>query len=135
MPEGYIDLAEYGARVLSVCGAFNSRVIFEVPADKAEALFPDGFANARSTRVVDALERDLELIREDSSELADSALAASALAMAFEIEHPYNSATSKSMCQARLADTIKTLREMAPARRETDDLDDLSARRASRLAG
>lgn len=79
-----------------------------------------------------AVERDLKRLPE---ELAESALAASALAMAREIDRSSNSATSKSMCQARLQDSLRELRELAPPAEEADQLDDLSARRKARLAG
>lgn len=79
-----------------------------------------------------AVERDLKRLPQ---ELAESALAASALAMAREIDCYENSATSKSMCQGRLQDALRELRELAPPTEEVDQLDDLSARRAARLAG
>lgn len=84
--------------------------------------------------VYEAVERDLAKIRRRSEELADSALAATALAMAAEIDAD-NSATSKSMCAARLTETMDRLRELAPAEQEGDYLDDLAARRTARLEG
>lgn len=87
-----------------------------------------------SAGVIAAVERDLEAIRLLSPRLADSALAATALAMAYEIENPFNSATSKSMCAKALLETLDTLRELSPPAEEGDALDELASRRAVRLA-
>jgi hypothetical protein len=81
-----------------------------------------------------ALCADLAVIRAASPELADSALAATALAMAREIDKPRNSATSKSMCAARLTDALEQLRALTPPAEESDDVDDLKRRRAERRA-
>ena len=81
--------------------------------------------------VVEAVERDLAQLPKD---LAGSVYAASALALAAEMD-TRNSATSKSMCAKELRDTMDRLRQLAPAKKEKDKLDDLSARRAKRLAG
>ena len=85
--------------------------------------------------VVAAVERDLALIRKLSPELADSALAASALAMAREIDTPHNSATSKSMCAKALLDALALIRDLSPPTEEGDTLDELASRRALRLTG
>lgn len=81
--------------------------------------------------VVDALERYLGTL---PANLAESPLAASALAMAREIDNAGNSATSKSMCQARLQDALKEIRTLAPEVLEADPLDELEHRRATRIA-
>lgn len=86
---------------------------------------------AAPARVLTAVERDIAKLPDD---LAESALAASAVAMALEIEHPYNSATSKSMCQARLMDALRELRALAPEEEAMDGIDQLAAKRAERLA-
>ncbi|MEJ7783405.1 MAG: hypothetical protein WKF96_01290 [Solirubrobacteraceae bacterium] len=83
----------------------------------------------------DAVERDLAALAERDEELASSALAATAVALAKEIDKPRNSATSKSMCARALADTLRELRELAPAKKEDDAIDKLSAGRVLRLAG
>lgn len=54
--------------------------------------------------------------------------------MAYEIENPFNSATSKSMCAKALLETLDTLRELSPPAEEGDALDELASRRAVRLA-
>ena len=81
-----------------------------------------------------AVDRDLADIRRVAPKLADSALAATALALAVERDGD-NSATSKSMCARALADVLEQLRELTPAQEEMDDLDDLASRRATRIAG
>ena len=131
-----VDLHAHGARVVSVFGPFNSRVLIEMPAEKAAEMFPDGALGAAGPlRVVDATEREIERIRKSAPDLADSAFAASAVAMAYEIEHPFNSATSKSMCAARHLEILDRLRELAPPEQKKDDLDDLRSRRVKRLGG
>jgi len=84
--------------------------------------------------VAEAVERDLDAVREASPDLADSALAATALALAAEIDEPKNSATSKSMCAARLNETMATLRELMPPKREADGIDDIAEQRKKRRA-
>jgi hypothetical protein len=99
--------------------------------------------------VVAAVERDLEQLGE---QLAGSALAATALALARELDDVvaeekceacghvqpwttgHNSATSKSMCARALTEIMERLAELAPPKTEGDQVDDLSARRAGRLA-
>jgi DNA-binding IclR family transcriptional regulator len=129
-----IDLYALGARVTSVFGAFQSRVLIEMPAEAAQELFPEPFGESGWMSVIEAAEREVEAIRKRDAALADSALAASAIALAYEIANPYNSATSKSMCAREMRDTLDRLRELAPEERKADDLDDLAARRAKRLA-
>ena len=87
-----------------------------------------------SESVEEAVQRDIAAIARRDSSLASSALAATALSMARELDDKGNSATSKSMCAARLLDTLDRLRELAPEEETKDNLDDLSARRAARLA-
>lgn len=99
----------------------------------------DGTVTVRDVRayrpaegdVVAAVRRDLAAF----GDLADSALGASALALARELDEPGNSATSKSNCAKALIETLDRLRELAPPPEEArDQLDDLSARRAARRA-
>lgn len=80
---------------------------------------------------VAAINRDLGDIGKRDKDLAKSGLAASALALAREIDNPKNSATSKAMCAKELRETMDRLRERAPEQEE-DALDDLSRRRAAR---
>lgn len=85
--------------------------------------------------VVAAVKRDLVALRDLAPELADSALAASALVLAAELDAPGNSATSKSMCARALRENLDRLRELAPPVVEEDGVDQLSARRAARTGG
>jgi hypothetical protein len=81
--------------------------------------------------VTEAVTRELEGF---PVELAESALAATALAMAELIDDPRPSATSKSMCAGKLIDALKVLRELKPADAKRDAIDDLTKRRAKRRA-
>jgi hypothetical protein len=81
-----------------------------------------------SGEVRKAVTRDLKVM----PGVKDSALAASALALADEMDSPNNSATSKSMCAKELRETMATLRGLAPPAEKPDRLDDLSARRVQR---
>jgi hypothetical protein len=65
-------------------------------------------------------------------DLAEGGLAMAALQMAREMDNPNNSATSKSMCGKTLADTLATLRSLAPPEAKRDSIDDLAAARARR---
>src|ERR1700734_1974330 len=104
------DLYALGARVVSVFGPFNARVLIEMSADAAADLFPEPFGQSGLTGVIDGAEREVEAIRARDEPLAESALAASAVALAREIENPYNSATSKSMCARERRDTLDRIR-------------------------
>lgn len=86
-----------------------------------------------SVSVVEATERDLAAIRRADPSLADSGLAALALALAARVDDPGNSATSVSMCGKTLADVLATLRGLVPEEVGVDGVDDLAARRDRRL--
>lgn len=79
--------------------------------------------------VLDAVTRDLASVGKRKPELADGTLAATAMALAAEIDDPTNSATSKSMCAARLVEVMQHIRELAPDAREENPLDEIRARR------
>ncbi len=96
--------------------------------------FGDKAKESRKVSVVEAVERDLAAMRLRAAEVADSALAASALVLARELDKAKNSATSKSMCARALSETLEDLRELLPPATMKDNLDDLSSRRAKRLA-
>jgi uncharacterized tellurite resistance protein B-like protein len=83
--------------------------------------------------VTQAVDRDLARLAKRSPEVADSALAASARALARELDSQ-TSATSKSMCARALLETLDRLRELAPAEHKVDRLDELATRRTARLA-
>jgi hypothetical protein len=121
--------------VVSVFGTRSSRILIEMSVEDAERFFAelDGPA-ARPTRVIDAVNSEVAAIGKRKAALAKSQLAATAVALAYELENPYNSATSKSMCARALNETMGTLREMAPAEREGDGIDDLERKRSERRA-
>lgn len=81
--------------------------------------------------VVAAVESELAQLGKRDPDLAGSALAATALALARELDGK-NSATSKSMCAKALNETMGQLRELAPESEEADKVDDLAARRKKR---
>lgn len=128
------DLKARGARVLSVFGPFNSKAMVLMSADLAMELFADPLPEAAPLHVVDGVLHDIEELAERDEGLAASALAASALQLAFEMANPYNSATSKAMCAKALAEAMDRLRELAPPKKERDRVDDLAERRRSRRA-
>src|SRR5689334_12698707 len=79
-PKPKIDLHALGARVINVFGPFGSLVLIEMSAEKAADLFPDGALGAAAPLIVaNAVIQDLEVLRERSPELAESALAAVAI--------------------------------------------------------
>jgi hypothetical protein len=123
------------AKVVSVFGPFNSRCLLDVPADIAVRAFGQ-LDEAARTNTIDAVDRDLAAIRERDPDLADSALAAVAVRLAYELEHPFNSATSKAQCAKALNETLDRLRELAPdEEEEKDKVDRLAAEREKRIAG
>ena len=62
-----------------------------------------------------AVERDLARLPDH---LSESALAASALTLARDLDNPENSATSHSHCARALNETIRALRDQAPPDRK-----------------
>jgi hypothetical protein len=126
------DLFKSGARVVSVFGPFNSRAIIEVSADLAQHLFREPLPEAGRTGVIDAVAHDVKEIRERDEGLAESAHAATAVRLAYELEHPFNSATSKAACAKTLNETMDRLRELAPEQPKKDRVDEIGAKRAKR---
>lgn len=84
--------------------------------------------------MVAAVKRDLTEIAKRDRGLAKSGIAAAALRLAEALDEPKNSATSKAMCAKALAENLERLRELTPAEKENDKLDELSARRSKRIA-
>ncbi len=126
------DIGELGARVVSVFGPFGSSTLVQMPTSLAAGLFGGeaDLGGCAPRNVIDAVERDLAKM----PAVADTALAAVAVALARELEHPYNSATSKSMCAARLNETMAELRALAPPERKADSIDRIAAQREKRQA-
>jgi hypothetical protein len=63
-----------------------------------------------------------------------SALAAAALELARQLDHPRNSATAKSLCAGRLVEALDRLRELNPPAQEDSPLDEVRRRRDARIA-
>jgi hypothetical protein len=121
-----------GVRVLSVYGPFESRTLVDMPTEVATKLLSADLASYAPTLMVDSIQRELD---KAPDAVALSPLAALSLSMGFEIAHPYNSATSKSMCAKALMDALRELRALAPAKRERDEVDELRTRRDERRLG
>ena len=68
-------------------------------------------------------------------EAEDTPEAAALLAAAREIDHPGNSATSKSMMVAQFLKTVEVLRQIAPEKAEVSPLDEIRQRREAKLRG
>lgn len=83
--------------------------------------------------VLESVERDLAEIAERDAKLAESGLAALAKQLAREMDEN-NSATSKSMCAKALMEALEKLRELSPAEKADDRVDELAGRRAERRA-
>jgi hypothetical protein len=77
--------------------------------------------------VREAVESELESLK------ASGALAATALAMASEIDG-HTSATSKSMCAKVLVDVMERIRAAAPPAEVKDPVDELKQRRQRRVS-
>jgi hypothetical protein len=77
--------------------------------------------------VREAVESELESLQ------ASGALAATALAMASEIDG-HTSATSKSMCAKVLVDVMARIRAAAPPAEVKDPVDELKQRRQKRVS-
>lgn len=121
-----------GMEVVSVFGAFNSRVLLHVSAEFAESLL-DGepFSAFPPTAVIDGIRRDLAQL--DDEKIAESGMAGAALSLAMTIENPYTSATARAACAKELRETMAALRALAPPKEEPTFVDDLAARAAAKL--
>lgn len=83
---------------------------------------------------VESVDRYLRSLRLVDPDLAGSPEATLALVLARELDVAKNSATAKSMCAGQLAAVLKELRALSPAAANEDGLDELTRRRALRLA-
>lgn len=93
-------------------------------------------ASAPATGDVEAaVRRDLDGLAERDPELAQSGLAASAIALARMIDNPKNSATSRSMCARALREALDRLLELAPVPETNDRIDALHAAAERKLLG
>lgn len=83
--------------------------------------------------VLESVERDLAAVGERDPVLAESGLAAAARQLAREMDGD-NSATSKAMCAKALMEALDRLRELAPAAKAEDRIDELAGKRTKRRA-
>lgn len=128
------ELAEQpDARVVSVFrnGLY---VLVEMHVDRVADVFGDlPLDSSSGTETIDATRAELEEIRSRDPQVADSALGAAALRMAYELDHPFNSATAKSYCVKELRQTMDRLRELSPpAPKQAGTLHEIRQTRASR---
>ena len=86
----------------------------------------------RDLTAVAAVKEELKRLASRDKELSKSSLAATALALARELDDKGNSATSRAMCAKAMLEVQNRLRELAPEPPKESKLDDLSARRAAR---
>ena len=86
------------------------------------------------TPTVAAVQRDLDAIGERDKNLAKCGLAQVALRLAEGIDAD-NSLTSKAMAAKELGRTLAELRELAPAERKKDGIDQLKQKRAEKESG
>lgn len=86
-----------------------------------------------SGEVESAVRAQLAEVAKRDPTLARSPLAAMALSRARDIDDPMASATSKSMNNKELRETLKELRELAPPDEKETPLDDIRRRHAARL--
>lgn len=119
-------------RVISVGGPFSKLTLIVLPTELAVEVFPKGLKGSAGKSVVEGIAHDLAEIRGRDPEVAASGLAATAARLAYELESPFNSATSKSHCARSLVDVMERLRESLPPKEEKDKLDELSDRRRAR---
>lgn len=120
--KGASDLAvERGVDLETVTGSGKDGRIVKADVEKARPA---------ELGVEDALRLELKEMTGSRSTLA-----ASALALAREMDDPDNSATSKSMCARSLIETMERLLSLEPPKKENDRLDELSDLRTKRLAG
>lgn len=82
--------------------------------------------------LVEAVERDLERVRERDPDLAESSMAATALALARRIDDPGSSTTSISLAAGTLFAHMERLRELSPPAARSDSIDQLGKVREKR---
>ena len=122
------------ATLVSVFGPKFTRVLVELNREQAVELFGELDAEAWPTGVIDATRMELELLDQRRPGLAMTARAAVAVSLAYEMENPYNSATSKANCARELRELMRELVLSLPLEEQADAMDELAARRQARLA-
>lgn len=95
---------------------------------------PLGGDAARAVGDVEAaVRRDLAEIRDVDERVAESGLAFTAIELARQLDDTTNSATAKAGCAKALHSILDRLRDLAPAREEDDEVDDLKAKTERKL--
>lgn len=94
---------------------------------------PAGDDGRATGEVEAAVRRDLDGLAVRDQGLAQSGLAASALALARGIDDPRSSLTSKSMAARALREALDRLLELAPPEETSDRIDELGGRAARKL--
>lgn len=84
--------------------------------------------------VREAVEREIEQIRRLDEDLADGVYAASALALADQMDSVNSKAVAVATAATELRQTMNTLRELMPEDDEKDFTDELRGRRDDRIA-
>ena len=79
--------------------------------------------------VVDAVQGELAKL---PGALAESGVAALALALAETVDDPETRPTAKAMCARELREVLNQLRTLAPPKAEKNKIDELTTRRAHR---
>jgi hypothetical protein len=121
-----------GLMLVAVFGPFGRRALVEMSAERALGLFDQPLSPALApTRVIDATLNGLAELAKRAPGIDESSIAATAVALAYEIDSPFNSATSKSLCAKQLRETMALLNDAAPEK-ATDRLDELGAKRSAR---
>jgi pyruvate/2-oxoglutarate dehydrogenase complex dihydrolipoamide acyltransferase (E2) component len=119
-----------GLVLVSVFGPFAGRVLLETSAERAVELLGQPLAGSLGpTRVVDATLREIAAFEQRTPGVGSSTLAATAVALAYELDNPFNSATSKSMCARSLAEVFDRLGARSPEPPKTSGLDEIRRRR------
>ena len=113
--------------VVSVHGPFGARTMIDISTDAARAILPE---LQRPDGVTDGVEAELAACKD-----APPALAATAIALAREMDNPYNSATSKGQCAKALNETMEQIRAAGADAPTSDGLDEIAKAREQRRAG
>lgn len=85
--------------------------------------------------VLEAVDRDLAFFAKREKGIESGTLAATARALASELDDPSNSATSKSMCARALVEILDQIKALLPPEKEGDALDELKSKRDRRISG
>lgn len=121
-----------GFVLVSVFGPFNGYALLETSAARATELLGEPLSSTLGpTRVVDATMREIAALEAMKPGIAKTTFAATALALAYELDNPFNSATSKSMCARSLAEVTDRLRALAPEPEEGTVLDKIREKLAA----